>query len=140
MLHDMIVTMRINAERTCPFKSPFEHAIPYTMHVRPTRQTMDDIVRFVVQPCAIVDFLISRFWRRQKGEVGYNPLVICDHKPTITSDVCMDNLFRWITVYPLVHITRTVHQLPRRINYRHDRGNIIICRTSDGTMHTISNR
>ena len=29
MLHDMIVTMGVYAKRMSPFKSPFEHAIPY---------------------------------------------------------------------------------------------------------------
>ena len=46
---------------------------------------------------------------------------------------------RWITVYPLVHVTRSVHHLPRRIYYRHDSRDVIICRKSDGTMHIISN-
>ena len=132
--------MGIYAKRMCPFKSPLEHAIPYPMHVRPTRQTVDNIVRFVVQPCAIVDFLVCRFRCRQEGEVCHNPLVICDHKASVASDVCLDNLFRRITVDPLVHISRSVHHLPRRIYYRHDSRDVVICRKSDGTMHTISNR
>ncbi len=36
VLHDMIVTMGVYAERMCPFKSPLEHAIPYAMYIRPT--------------------------------------------------------------------------------------------------------
>ena len=39
VLHDMIVTMGIYTQCACPFKSPFEHTIPYPMHIRPTRHT-----------------------------------------------------------------------------------------------------
>lgn len=132
VLHNAIVTMRIHAKRMCPFKSPFEHAIPYTMHVRPTRQTMNDIVRFVIQPCAFINLCISRFRRRQEGEVCHNPSVICDHKATVTSDICLDSFFRRITVDPLVHITRSVHHLPCCIYHRHDSKNVLVCRKSDG--------
>ena len=137
MLHDTIVAMRIYAERTCPIKSPSEHTIPYPVHIRPTRQTVDDIVRFIVQPCTFINLLVCRFWCRQKGEVCHNPLVICDHKPAVTGDVCLDNLLRRITVYPLVHVSRSVHHLPCRIYYRHDSRNVLVCRKSDGTMHTV---
>ena len=105
MLHDMIVAMGIYAKRSCLPESPLHDTIKDSMHLRPTRQAMDDIVRFVVQPCAIVDFLVCRFRSRQESKICYNPLVICNHKPSFTSDVRLDNLLRWITVDPLVHVT-----------------------------------
>ena len=131
MLHDMIVAMGIYAKRSCLPESPLHDTIKDSMHLRPTRQAMDDIVRFVVQPCAIVDFLVCRFRSRQESKICYNPLVICNHKPSFTSDVRLDNLLRWITVDPLVHVTRSVHHLPCRIYYRHDSRNVLVCRKSD---------
>ncbi len=124
VLHDMIVTMGIYAKRMCPFKSPFEHAIPYSMHIRPTCQTVDDIVWFIVQPCTFIDLCVCWFGSRQEGEVCHNPSVICDHIATMSIYVRMDSLLGGIAVDPLVHVPRSVHHLPCCIYHRHDSRNI----------------
>ncbi len=93
MLHDTIVMMRIYAERTCPFKSPFEHTIPYPMHVRQARQTMDNVVRFIIQPRTFIDLFVCRFRSRQKGKVCYHPILFFYYKSAMPLNVRSCRLF-----------------------------------------------
>ena len=51
MLHDTIVTMGVNAERARLRESPIHDAVKDSVHLRQPGEAVDDIIRFVIQPC-----------------------------------------------------------------------------------------
>ena len=63
VLHDMIVPMCVDADIRVVGEAEVHDAAEYPMDFRVAGDAMDHVVRSLfVQPCPIVDSVISRFW------------------------------------------------------------------------------
>ncbi len=71
VLHDGIVAMRVYPYVLTIGESKFNDVGKNVIDIRITCYTMDDMVRtLVIKPLAIVDNVVSRFWRFEEREVS----------------------------------------------------------------------
>ena len=110
MLHYFVVAMRIDADVALFSEAELHDTLEDAMHLRKTRYAMDDMVRLaVVEPFAVVNLIVGRFRRWQKGEIRHNLSIVFNHEAAVFLNVRLHNIQRWIAVDPLVHVAVGCH-------------------------------
>lgn len=111
MPHDGVVAVCVDAQvgGSCPaiLKDGFEDAFL----LRHCGNAVDDVVgQAVVEPLAFVNLCISGFRRGDAGKGrGSGSVGIFDEIAVAVLDVVLENLFRWIAVGPLMHVSCCPH-------------------------------
>ena len=63
MLHNMIVPMRVYSDVSVSSKAEIHDDVEYTMSIRKTCHTMDNMIRlYVIKPLSFIDFRVGRLW------------------------------------------------------------------------------
>ena len=136
MVHNDIVAVGVDAQVACHAHAVVHHIIENPMTGSRTCKAMHDIVGLIIQPLALVDFLVGRFRARDKSELGdHIPTLLYTHIAMAVIDIGLDGIAAGIAVYPLVHVTARAHNGTRLVNEPHNYRHIVHQSLSNHPFH-----
>ena len=125
VLHDVVVTVGVDAEVALPFQAPCDDVGEHPVSVRETGDAVDYMVRQrIVHPTAALDHVVSWFRRRHEGEIGNDTSIVFNDESPTHSDIFPDGVRRRIPVRPLVGVPALTHDAPCRIQHGQDGGDV----------------
>lgn len=125
VLHDEVIVMGVYAEISALTKAPVQTSRRHSTTSSAGSQTMEDAVRFLVKPLALVDAGVCGVGTGKEAEGAHQ------FSRFVKADIAMaqgylfaDERSRGIAVYPLMGISILLHQLPSIVIDRHQGGQI----------------
>ena len=136
MAHDMVIAVGIYAEVGLRSLAVTHYGIKDAMDMRSAGDTMNDVIRGVIEPRAVIDVAIGGIRARTEDEVAHGVAIISSDEPGIaTGNVLTDNVTRGITVDPLMGIATLLHDGTCPMDDGHDV--IGICRSGRSYLQHI---
>lgn len=128
MAHDVVIAVGINAEVGLRSLAVAHYCIKDAVDMRFAGDTMNDVIRGVIEPRAVIDVAIGGVRARTEDEVAHGVAIISSDEPGIATDnVLTDNVTGGITVDPLMGIATLLHDGTCPVDDGHDV--IGICRS-----------
>ena len=132
----MVIAVGIYAEVGLRSLAVTHYGIKDAMDMRSAGDTMNDVIRGVIEPRAVIDVAIGGIRARTEDEVAHGVAIISSDEPGIaTGNVLTDNVTRGITVDPLMGIATLLHDGTCPMDDGHDV--IGICRSGRSYLQHI---
>ena len=136
MLHDGVVTMGVYADVVGVAEAELQHGSEDSMGGTGSGNAVDDMVGVgVVNPCALVDFLVGGLRGGDEGECAGGYAVITDDVADTALNVLKEYVGRGVAIGPLVEIATFTHRASGIIGKAQQCGNICLGGKSDGADH-----
>ena len=134
--HDDVVLMGVDADVRCDGFAVIQNSVKDTMRVGGAGDAMDDIVRFSIEPLAIVDDLIGDIGTRNEGKSTDNRTSgVCHYVAMALFDIINKFLLGRVAVGPLAHIAIAAHDLACLVTEAEDDGQVARGGMSEGVFH-----
>ena len=120
VLHYGVVAEGVDAYVATDAEAVVERSGECAVSVGQACDAVNYIIRQVVEPCSVVDFGVGRVGARLKGERTYGLVASQEKIAGVGCDVCHDDIFARIAVFPLSGVATVVHNLYSRLHQFHD--------------------